>query len=50
MGDYPRPVWYHPDGAVNILSLNNVQKYYRCTMDTDNDNSISIHLNDGTAI
>ena len=50
MGDYPRPVWYHPTGGVNILSLNNVQNYYRCTMDTEKDNSISIHLDDGNAI
>ena len=50
MGDYPPPVWYHPDGGVNILSLNNVQKYYRCTMDTEKDNSISIHLNDGKTL
>ena len=50
MGDYPQPVWCHPDGGVNILSLNNVQKYYRCTMDTEKDNSISTHLNDGKTI
>ena len=47
MGDYPHAVWYHPAGGVNILSLNNVQKYYRCTMDTKEDNSIIIHLNNG---
>ena len=50
MGDYPRPIWCHPAGGVNILSLNNVQKFYRCIMDTEKDNSISIHLNDGKTV
>ena len=24
-GNYPEPVWYHPNGIANIMSLNNVQ-------------------------
>ena len=46
LGDYPKPVWFHPEGGVNILSLNNVQQFYRCTMDTCDINSINIHLVD----
>ena len=48
MGDYPLPVWYNPSGGVNILSLHNVQDHYRCTMDTKKENSINVHLNDGS--
>lgn len=47
MGAYPPLVWLHKPGGVNILSLNNVQKYYRCTLDTDIDNAIYIHLKNG---
>ena len=50
MGYYPRPVWYHPARGVNILSLNTVQKYCRCTMNREKGNSISIHLNDGKTV
>ena len=50
VGDYPPPVWYHPSGGVNILSLNNVRKYYKCTMDTSKDNAIFMHLQDGSTI
>ena len=50
LGDYPLPVWFHPKGGVNILSLYNMQKFYRCTMDTDESNSINIHLLDGSVL
>ena len=47
LGDYPPPVWYYPSGGVNVLSLDNVQHFYRCTMDTEKENSINVHLEDG---
>ena len=47
LGTYPLPVWYHPSGKVNILSLHNMQKFYRCTMDTEKSNTINIHMADG---
>ena len=34
LGDYPEPVWFHPKGIANILSLSNVKSYYHITMDT----------------
>ena len=50
IGDYPPPVWLHPDGGVNIMSINNMQKYYRCTMDTDVQNCIDVHLQNGSIL
>ena len=50
LGEYPTPVWYYPEGNVNILSLNNVQKHYRCTMDTAKSNSININLKNGSTM
>ena len=47
-GDYPLPVWYHPEGRVNILPLHNMQKYYQCTMDTSMSNSINDHMLNGS--
>ena len=44
LGSYLPPVWYHPEGGVNILSLNNVRKYYRVTMDTKQRNEMKVHL------
>jgi hypothetical protein len=35
-GNYPHPVWYNPKGVANILSLANVTKHYRVTMDSAN--------------
>jgi hypothetical protein len=28
---YPEPVWYHPDGAANVLSLHNVANHFKVT-------------------
>ena len=50
LGDYPSTVWFHPSGGVNILSLHNMQKFYRCTMDTYDSNSINIHMLDGSIL
>ena len=47
LGDYPPPLWFYPSGGVNLLSFNNVQKYYRYTMDTNKHNAIFIHLDNG---
>ena len=44
-GSYPEPVWYHPRGIANIMSLNNVKQYYRVTMDTNNANAFYLHTN-----
>ena len=43
MGDCPVPVWYNPKGIANILSLDNVSRYYRLTMDTKESPAITLH-------
>ena len=45
-GSYPEPVWYNPSGLANIMSLNNVSKYYQLTMDTMSDAAILLHRSD----
>ena len=47
-GSYPEPVWYNPNGLANIMSLNNVSKYYQLTMDTMSDPAILLHRSDGS--
>ena len=49
-GNYPHPVWYNPKGVANILSLANVTKNYRVTMDTSVSPAMTIHRSDGTTI
>ena len=43
LGNYPTPVWYLPDGNANILSLQDVTRHYRVTMDTAVENAIILH-------
>jgi hypothetical protein len=50
LGDYPYPVWYNPKGVTNILSLNNVAKHYRVTMDTACNKSMIVHLGGNSKI
>ena len=44
---YPEPVWFNPHGIANIMSLDNVAKYFRITMDTEADNAMLLHKDDG---
>jgi len=50
LGDYPEPVWFHPDGIANILSLHNLTKHYKITMDSEADNNMTLHKTDGTSL
>jgi hypothetical protein len=50
IGDYPTRVWYNPKGIANIMSLNNITKHYRVTMDTAKKNAIILHRHDGSQI
>ena len=50
LGSYPEPVWYHPKGSANIMSLNNVSSYYRITMDTSVLNGFYLHSPDGSKV
>ena len=49
-GSYPEPVWYHPKGIANIMSLNNVESYYRITMDTAITNAFYLHTKSNKTI
>jgi len=44
------PVWYHPSGIANILSLNSVCKKYCVTFDSGNteEQGLVVHKNDGS--
>jgi hypothetical protein len=41
------PYGINPKGVANILSLYNVTKHYRVTMDSPKDPTITVHKNDG---
>ena len=47
LGSYPETVWFNPHGIANIMSLDNVAKYFRITMDTDSEKSMLLHMDDG---
>jgi hypothetical protein len=47
---YYRPVWFHPSGIANILSLINMIAKYHVTYDSlggDNPNEFCVHKEDG---
>ena len=50
LGDFPTPVWYHPHGIANLMSMNNVAQQYHLTMDSQVNNEIHLHRLDGTFI
>jgi hypothetical protein len=41
-------VWYNPQSIANILSLSDVRKARRVTMDSNNDVALHVHLLDGS--
>ena len=47
LGDYPRPVWFNPDGGANIMSMFNITQQYHLSMDTHEANAILMHHNNG---
>ena len=49
-GSYPEPVWFNPHGIANIMSLDNVAKYFRITMDTDAEKAMMLWKDDGEAM
>jgi hypothetical protein len=42
------PVWYHPEGIANILSLSRVKKNFRVTFDSEKENVFKLIRPDGT--
>ena len=47
LGKYPQAVWYYPNGIANILSLRNITKQYRVTMDSSMSTGLQLHKPDG---
>ena len=43
LGNYPTPVWYLAGSHANILSLRDVTRHYRVTMDTTRENTLILH-------
>ena len=43
-------VWFNPQAMVNVLSLSQVSKRYRITMDTASSSNIKVHLDNGTTL
>ncbi len=41
------PVWYHPDSIANIVSLAEMVRERRVTMDSDMENALLLHAHDG---
>jgi hypothetical protein len=50
IGDLPGygPVWYHPNGIANIISLARVKDQHRATFDSENRNRFTIHKKGGS--
>jgi hypothetical protein len=43
MPGYPERIWYFPDGAANVLSMQNMSKHLRIPMDSNDENTLIIH-------
>ncbi len=52
IGDFPNlgAVWYNPDSIANILSLADVRKVCRVTMDSSNEPALWVHRLDGSVM
>jgi Zinc knuckle len=52
IGDFPNlgPVWYNSESLANILSLSEVRKICRVTMDTELESAMCIHRLDGSVM
>jgi len=49
LGGYPSPVWYHPDGIANILSLHRVTQHFAVSYDShQNNGGFMMTRKDGT--
>ena len=49
-GSYPEPIWFNPNGIVNIMSLSNVSKYYQVKMNTSIKDCITLIKIDGEEV
>ena len=52
IGDFPNlgPVWYNSESLANILSLSDVRKVCRVTMDTGKESALCVHRLDGSVM
>lgn len=41
-------VWYHPEAIANILSLNNIRRYFRVTYDSEEGDCFVVKREDGS--
>ena len=48
LGTYPPEVWHNENGVANILSMHSASKHFRLTMDTDLEDAICLHQDNGT--
>ena len=50
LGDFLTPVWYHPQGIMNIMSMDDVATQFRMTLDSWTSNALCLHSLDGKCI
>jgi hypothetical protein len=50
LGNYTEPVWFHPCGITNLISLHHVKRHFQLTMDTAQTDAIFLHSKDGKRI
>ena len=50
LGDFPTPVWYHPRGIANIMSMDDVATQFRMMLDSQTSNALCLHSLDGKPI
>ena len=48
LGGYSTPIWYHPTGVANILSLSSLTSHYCITMDSSINNCLNLHTSNRT--
>jgi hypothetical protein len=48
--DFPKPVWYNPNGVANIMSLFVVKKYYRVQYDSYKQDALRITKPNGSVM
>ena len=46
-GSYPEPVWFNPHGIANIMTLDNVAKYFHVTLDTEAEKAMLLYKDNG---
>ena len=50
LGDFPTPVWYHPQGIANIMSMDDVATQFQMTLNSQTSNALCLHSLNGKCI